>query len=459
MSGTGALTQIGAGTTTLTGTNTYRRHDDQRGHAADRQRRHDGQHPGRVINNGTLAFNRSDAVTFGGAISGTGGVVKDGSGALSLGGASSYSGSTLVNSGTLLVNGSLGTTAVSVSNGATLGGVGSIAGSVALASGATLSPGLSPGTLTIGSLNLSNGSILDYELSVSSVVGGGVNDLVVVTGNLTLDGMLNVTNAGGFGAGTYTLMTYGGGLTDHGLAFGLLPAGFGYQFALGGGFLNLMVLSSVDGSTLYWDGGGPSANGVVNGGSGVWTAGVGNWTTESGTVNTTWQNQRAVFRGAPGTVTVQGRVRFTELQFETDGYAVVAGSGGSLSTAAPGTIVGVRSGARATISAAITGSGGLVKEDGGTLVLTGANRYTGGTTVSEGVLQGSTRSLVGNIVNNATVMFDQSTAGTYSDRMSGDGTLVKAGEGSLVLTGANATPAGPSLSAASCRATTLQLPA
>ena len=200
------------------------------------------------------------------------------------------------------MNGSLGATALSVSNGATLGGIGSIAGDVTLDSGATLSPGTSPGTLTVGSLNLSSGSILDYELSVPSVVGGGVNDLVAVNGNLTLDGRLDVTDIGGFGGGSYTLMTYGGGLTDHGLAFGFLPDGFGYQLASGGGLVRLMVSPIVDGSTLYWDGGGPSADGVVNGGSGIWTAGLANWTTANGAVNTTWQNQRAVFRGAPGTV-------------------------------------------------------------------------------------------------------------------------------------------------------------
>ena len=199
---------------------------------------------GDVINNSLLAFNRADSLVFGGSISGTGGVVKDGAGTLSLNGASTYSGSTIVNSGTLLVNGSLGATAVSIGNGATLGGIGSIAGDVTVGSGATLSPGMSPGTLTVGSLNLSSGSILDYELSIPSVVGGGVNDLVAVNGNLTLDGRLDVTDIGGFGAGTYTLMTYGGALTDRGLAFGFLPGGFGYELASGGGSVRLMVSPS-----------------------------------------------------------------------------------------------------------------------------------------------------------------------------------------------------------------------
>ena len=46
----------------------------------------------------------------------------------------------------------------------------------------------------------------------------------------------------------------------------------------------------------------------------------------------------------------------------------------------------------------------------GTVILTGANSYTGGTTVSGGILQGTTTSLQGNILNNSTVSFNQTTA-------------------------------------------------
>ena len=46
----------------------------------------------------------------------------------------------------------------------------------------------------------------------------------------------------------------------------------------------------------------------------------------------------------------------------------------------------------------------LIKVGTGTLTLTGTNSYTGGTTVSGGILQGNTSSLQGNILNNATVI-------------------------------------------------------
>lgn len=69
--------------------------------------------------------------------------------------------------------------------------------------------------------------------------------------------------------------------------------------------------------------------------------------------------------------------------------------------------------------------------------LTGANSYTGGTIVSAGTLVGTTSSLQGSITNNATVIFDQVANGTYAGSMSGTGRLVKTGAGTVVLSGAN----------------------
>ncbi|WP_018391499.1 autotransporter domain-containing protein [Ancylobacter sp. FA202] len=82
------------------------------------------------------------------------------------------------------------------------------------------------------------------------------------------------------------------------------------------------------------------------------------------------------------------------------------------------------------------GSWGLVKTGAGTLTLTGANSYTGGTTVSGGVLRGNATSLKGGIVNNASVVFDQTAAGTYAGSMSGTGAMTVTG-GKLTLTGAS----------------------
>ena len=58
-----------------------------------------------------------------------------------------------------------------------------------VADGGTVAPGGSLRTLTVSTLGLSDGSILDFELGAP----GDAQDLIVVTsdGGLTLDGILN----------------------------------------------------------------------------------------------------------------------------------------------------------------------------------------------------------------------------------------------------------------------------
>jgi fibronectin-binding autotransporter adhesin len=76
---------------------------------------------GSVVDNGILAFNRSNTVTFGGTISGTGSVAVNGFGTLALTGTNTYTGGTNLNDGILAVatDSNLGTGSINF-NGGTL---------------------------------------------------------------------------------------------------------------------------------------------------------------------------------------------------------------------------------------------------------------------------------------------------------------------------------------------------
>ena len=182
-------------------------------------------------------------------------LIFNGPGSLALAGNNTFSGNTTVNAGALYVNNisgsGTGSGTVSVNSGGTLGGNGTIGGQVSLAAGATLAPGSNgSGTLAItNDLGLNNASILQFQLGTNS-------DQVAVTGDLTLGGTLNISDAGGFGPGTYTLFTYGGALSVGTFAIGTTPANYNYTIDTSvQGQVNLIVSQPKFGSVLATPGG------------------------------------------------------------------------------------------------------------------------------------------------------------------------------------------------------------
>ena len=104
VSGTGSLTQLGGGTLLLTNTNTYSGGTTiSAGTLQIGAGGTSGSIVGDVTDNGTLAFNRSDHVTFGGVVSGTGSLTQQGPGTLTLTGANTYGGGTTISGGTLQI--------------------------------------------------------------------------------------------------------------------------------------------------------------------------------------------------------------------------------------------------------------------------------------------------------------------------------------------------------------------
>jgi fibronectin-binding autotransporter adhesin len=190
---------------------------------------------GSLVNNGTLVFNRSNASTYSGVLSGSGAVTKQAAGLLTLAGANSYSGLTTISAGTVALSGTgsigggglnLGTTgspgvfdlsaltagAYSLPASGNLAGVGTLSGNgKSLAVLGSLAPGNSAGTITVGT-----GLSLDLSLSGSSVFEitspaytAGTYDLVSGSGSVVFGGILNLAFSGGsYADGTDVLQIF-----------------------------------------------------------------------------------------------------------------------------------------------------------------------------------------------------------------------------------------------------------
>ena len=242
VSGTGSLTQQGSGALILTANNTYTGGTTisagtlQLGNGGTV-----GGIVGDVVNNGVLAFNRSDNLTFDGIVSGTGSLTQAGSGTVLFNGVQTYSGATNVNAGTLAIGDASHTGAELAGNGlvtigaaGALGGYGKVAGSVinngviavgnalpALANGpdasftiagnldnhgtVTMSNGVAGDRMTTGGTYTSNGGkvLIDTVLNQG---GPASNSDVLVVGATAVGSkgatQLVVTNVGGAGATT-----------------------------------------------------------------------------------------------------------------------------------------------------------------------------------------------------------------------------------------------------------------
>ena len=166
-----------------------------------------------VTLSGNSTIDTAASTTLSGAITGAGGLTKTGAATLTLSATNGFTGSTTVSAGTLLVNGALSATSgVTVGTGATLGGTGSLfaaasTNTLTVQNGGTLSPGTSPGTITIhGNLTMAAGSTLAVE--INGTTAGTQYDQVVVNGTVNVtDAALSATH--GYTAGnadTYTII-------------------------------------------------------------------------------------------------------------------------------------------------------------------------------------------------------------------------------------------------------------
>ncbi|QRY64870.1 autotransporter-associated beta strand repeat-containing protein (plasmid) [Ensifer sp. PDNC004] len=402
--------------------------------------------------NGITVGTTGSDFTFAGNLSGMAplasgyGLQKVGAGTFTLTGASDTDHTIRVGGGRLRVDGSIDSRRIEIAGGA-LAGTGRIAGIVTVENGGRLE-GRAGQTLTLGGLSLSSGSVLDVALGTPSATA-----LFDVSGNVTLDGRLDISDAGGFSAGVYRILSYGGSLTDNGLEIGAIPSSgerdsLAVQTAVSG---QLNLVSTKGAALAFWDGGNAALHGNqrIDGGDGTWSLGSRNWTDAAGIRNGGYgpSPPLAIFGGTGGTVRVDnagGAVGVSGMQFLADGYRL---TGGPLTLAGTGgeTVIRVGDGTTAgatmtaNISASLQGDTDLVKEDRGTLVLSGANSFGGDTLVRAGTLIGTAASVRGDIGNAGTVVFDQTADGRFAGGIGSlggvSGTMVKRGAGSLTLTG------------------------
>ncbi|MBI2739765.1 MAG: autotransporter-associated beta strand repeat-containing protein [Rhodospirillales bacterium] len=518
MSGTGSLTKSGTGTVTLTGANTYGGGTTisggilQIGNGGTT-----GSIAGNVLNNGTLAFNRSDAITFGGTISGSGALDKLGNGTLILTADNTYSGVTTIAAGTLQLGngGTTGSIAGNVLNngilafnrsddivfGGNIDGSGAIAymgpGTVTLTGTITNTGGtvLAGGTVEAGSnsalgaagatLTFAGGTLqatasFSVDRPVNLITGGGTIDTagnsLTVTGNLTGAGGLTKT-----GTGTLILSGingYTGGTTVSG---GVLQ---GTTASVQGDILNNANVT-LDQATAGTYAGNMSGTGslTIQGGGTVTLSGTnsysGGTSVLAGTlIGTTSSLQGAIDNNASvvfsqaangtyagnmsgtGGVVLNGAgtVTFLGTNSYSGGTSVLSGVLQGTTTSLQGNILNNASvvfgqSGSGSYAGSMSGTGSLTLL-GGTVTLTGTNTYSGGTTVSGGILQGTTTSLQGNILNNSSVVFDQAANGTYAGNMSGTGMLTKSGAGTLILGGSNSYTGGTLVSGGLLQGTT-----
>jgi autotransporter-associated beta strand protein len=143
-----------------------------------------------------------------------------------------------------------------------------------------------------------------------------------------------------------------------------------------------------------------------------------------------------------GTLTLTGTDTYTVGMTVSDGFLQIGNGGTSGNITRDiennASLVFNRSDA-VSYGGIISGTGSLTKDGSGKLTLTGTNNYTGGTTVNAGTLEigdgGTDGSITGNIVNDASLVFNHSDDVAYGDIISGTGSLIKKGMGDLTLTG------------------------
>ena len=380
-------------------------------------------------------------MTFAGTISGTGAVNQVGSGTTILTADNTYTGPTTIATGTLQLG-----------NGGTSGGiVGDITDNAALvfdrSNTAVTIPGDISGTgervadrrrhlliLLTGSNTFTGGVTISagaLELgdggTSGSVIGDITNNAALEfdrSDTITVSGVVSGTGSvTQLGAGTTIVTganTYTGGTT---ISAGTLQLG-------DGGVAGSIVGNVADNGNLAFDRSDTvTFPGVVSGTGSVSQIGAG---TTILTANNTFTGGTTINAGA--------------LQLGDGGT-----SGSIVGDVADNGALAFDRSDTVTFPGTISGTGAVNQIGSGTTILTADNTYTGPTTIAAGTLQlgngGASGVIVGDIVDNAALVFDRSDTVTIPGTISGAGAVSIIGAGTTILTADNSYTGGTTISA------------
>ncbi|MEJ1169275.1 autotransporter outer membrane beta-barrel domain-containing protein [Variovorax sp. CCNWLW235] len=310
--------------------------------------------------------------------------------------------------------------------GAAIHTAGAGGGIVNIGEGATITAGASGVALRDGDLNRDGIDEIGGNTTITTagtltgavLLGGGTDTLNIaggaIAGNLTGDG----ADALNFNLGTNSF-THGAAFAITGMNSVTMNSGTAQIDSTISGNTQL----TVNGGTMVLTGANSYTGSTTIGGGTLALAGAGSVATSSQVI-------------ADGTFDISGvSAAGTSVQRLSGSGAVMLGGKALTLTAAAD-----------TFSGAIAGTGSLALA-GGAQVLTGTNTYTGGTAISAtSTLQlgdgGTSGSIVGNVVNDGTFVFNRANRLDLGGDISGSGGIRQVGTGMTNLTGNSAAFAG-----------------
>ncbi|WP_174804020.1 autotransporter-associated beta strand repeat-containing protein [Martelella limonii] len=257
-------------------------------------------------------------------------------------------------------------------------------------------------TLTVnGTASLENESRLIVHLESDQLNAPRPHplfDITTITTDPTTVIYLDVRPVGGdvLANGSYLLIEYSRWTNANNNQFSIIQAGLGYSIDVRTS--SRLVYLDVNSTIVprpYWN---PSqaTTPASFGGNGTWSM-LGadlSWSDDTGANNGGWtQGATPIFSGQSSTVKVDvssGAITVGGFDFQANTTLIVTTPGVdtlALSSNSSFATATVASGVTATVDLPLTGSAGLLKAGAGTLELTGMNTFTGGASVLEGILE------------------------------------------------------------------------